>query len=182
MNTNHSFRTLTTLAALLLSAGLAQGAESQMKPGLWEHKIEFTSESGEMEKMMAQLRQQMENMPAEQRQMMEKMMKSRGVNFDFKSQAFKTCLTPEQAAQGNLKLMENNHCEETSRDTSGDSTTIHFTCSGDTDADGSITFDGDKHYSGESNATVEFQGRPEKMTIAHQGEWQISDCGEIKPH
>ncbi len=181
MRAYQRFLNLPPLAGLLLVASLTQAADPSMKPGLWHHKMEFTSESGEMEKMMAQLRQQMENMPAEQRQMMEGMMKSQGVNFDFQDQSFKTCLSPEKAAQGSLALMENNDCQETGRDASGGRTTIHFACSGETETDGSITFDGDKRYSGESSANVELQGRPEKMTITHEGEWQSSDCGDIKP-
>ena len=181
MNSYKCLLTLPAFLALVLLAGQAQADEPHMKPGLWQHKMEFTSESGEMEKMMAQLRQQMENMPAEQRQMMEGMMKSQGVNFDFESQAFKTCLTPEQAARGHLDLMENNNCRETGRHTSSGSTTIEFTCSGETESQGSIIFEGDTSYSGESSAKVDFQGRPEKMTIAHQGKWQSSDCGDVKP-
>lgn len=172
--------TLSTFSALILTAGQTH-AETNMKPGLWQHKIQFTSESGEMEKMLDQLRQQLEALPAEQRQMMENMMKSQGVDFDFQNQTFKTCLTPEQSAEGSLALMENNDCQESGRSTSGGSTTINFVCSGETEASGTITFDGDKGYSGESSATVEFQGRPQKMTITHQGQWQGSDCGGIKP-
>lgn len=175
------FLPLLALGSLALSAVTAHANDTGMKPGLWQHKIQFTSESGELEQMMDQLREQMEAMPAEQRQMMENMMKSQGVDFDFQNQTFKTCLTPEKAAEGELALMENNDCQETGRSTSGGSTTINFACSGETQADGTITFDGDTRYSGQSNATVDFQGRPQQMTVTHQGEWQGSDCGDIKP-
>lgn len=175
------FLPLIALGALALSAGLAQAEDPGMKPGLWQHKLQFTSESGELEQMMDQLRQQMEAMPAEQRRMMENMMKSQGVDFDFQNQTFKTCLTPEKAAEGNLALMEDNNCRETSRSTSGGSTTISFACSGETQSEGTVTFDGDTRYSGESSATVDFQGRPQQMTVVHQGEWLGSDCGDIKP-
>jgi|AntDeeMinimDraft_4_1070355.scaffolds.fasta_scaffold10654_2 hypothetical protein len=181
MHANQRFLTLPTLGALLLTAGLSHAEDPGMKPGLWQHEIQISSESGKMEKMLDQLRQQMESMPAGQRQMMENMMKSQGMDFDFQNQSFKTCLTPGKAAEGNLALMENSDCQETGRSNGGGSTTISFACSGDTQADGTITFDGDTSYSGESNASVEFQGPPEKMTITHQGEWQGSDCGNIKP-
>lgn len=175
------FLPLSTIGALMLTAGTAYADDASMKPGLWQHKLQFTSESGELEQMMDQLRQQMESMPPEQRQMMENMMKSQGVDFDFQNQTFKTCLTPEKAAEGNLSLMEDNNCQETGRSTSGGSTTITFACSGETNAEGTITFDGDTRYSGESSASVDFQGRPQQMTVAHQGEWQGSDCGDVKP-
>lgn len=175
------FLPLVAIGSLTLTAGLAQAADTSMKPGLWQHKLQFTSESGELERMLDQLRQQLEAMPAEQRQMMENMMKSQGVDFDFQNQTFKTCLTPEKAAEGELALMENNDCQETGRTTSGGSTTITFACSGQTQSEGTVTFNGDTRYSGESTANVDFQGRPQKMTVTHQGEWQGSDCGDIKP-
>jgi|SRR5690554_2856918 len=175
------FLPLLALGTLTLSTSLTQADDSSMKPGLWEHKIQFTSESGELEQMMSQLRQQLEALPPEQRGMLENMMKAQGVDFDFQSQTFKTCLSPEKAAEGSLALMKDNDCEETGRSTSGGSTTITFACSGQTQADGTVTFDGDTLYTGQSNATVDLQGRPQKMSVNHQGEWQGNDCGDIQP-
>ncbi|WP_049723681.1 DUF3617 domain-containing protein [Gilvimarinus polysaccharolyticus] len=171
----------STIGVLALSVSATQAADSNMKPGLWQHQLQFTSETGEFERMMQQLREQMQAMPAAQREMMQNMMKSQGVDFDFQNQTFKTCLTPEKAAEGNLALMENNDCEETARSSSGDSTTITFACSGETRSEGTITLDGDTRYSGESSADVELQGKLQKMTVAHQGEWLDSDCGDVQP-
>ncbi|MDD2368707.1 MAG: DUF3617 family protein, partial [Sulfuricurvum sp.] len=48
-------------------------AETTIRPGVWEYTSTIKSQSGEIEKSMAQMNQQMASLPPEQRKMMEKM-------------------------------------------------------------------------------------------------------------
>src|SRR5690606_21865126 len=104
------------------------------------------------------------------------------VDFDFSNQSFKTCLTQAEAERGDFSLSENSECEQTNKSTSGGVTTMNFSCNdGGNQSQGTIILHSDTRYSGESETTMDFQGKPEKMTATHEGEWLGGDCGDIKP-
>ena len=74
---------LAGLSALIFSTLNAEG--SSLRPGVWEYTTTIKTQSGEMEKAMAQMEQQMAMLPPEQRKMMEK-----NDGFSRGSQRFKT--------------------------------------------------------------------------------------------
>jgi len=172
------------LCAALLLATIAQTSYAEspsIKPGLWENQIDFTTESGELEKQMAQMRQQLEQMPESQRKMMASMMESQGLNFDFKTQAFKSCVSKERAEQGDITVTENSECETTSVTKQGGKTVVNFSCDGKlNNGSGSVTFYSDESYSGESKTTTDINGKQENITMTHSGKWLGSDCGNLK--
>ena len=61
------------LVAIALTAGSFIATAQTMKPGLWEINNKMTTQSGEMEKGMAEMQKQLASMPPEQRKMMEDM-------------------------------------------------------------------------------------------------------------
>ena len=169
---------------VLLTTALTASADTPaMKPGLWQNHMEFKTESGELEKQMAQMRQQLEQIPEAQRKMMQNMMESQGLNFDFSNQTFKSCLSKERAEQGDFSLSENNDCRKTGLEKRGGETVLSFSCdSKNSQSTGTVTFHSDAHYSGQSQTTTKINGKPEEITIAHKGEWIGSDCGTVKPY
>jgi len=72
-------------------------AQVRMRPGLWEHSFTVKSQSGQMEKAMADMQQQMASMPPEQRKMMEDMMAKQGMSMGAQGRSVKMCITKEQA-------------------------------------------------------------------------------------
>jgi TolA-binding protein len=173
------------LGTALLLAVVAQSSLAEtptIKPGLWQSQINFKTESGELEKQMAQMRKQLEQLPEAQRQMMSNMMKSQGVDFDFETQAFKSCISKERAERGDFTLSENDECETTDITQQNGNTVLHFSCDSDqAQSSGQVTFYDDTHYSGESHTTTDINGQQEHITMTHSGEWLGADCGDLQP-
>ena len=84
--------------AVLAFVSFAASAQTQA-PGLWEHSVIFKTQSGEMEKAMAEMQKQLAAMPPEQRKQMEQMMAGRGVGIGPKANTYKVCVTKEEAAR-----------------------------------------------------------------------------------
>lgn len=170
----------------LLLATMAQASYAEtpsIKPGLWKNQVSFKTESGELEKQLAQMRKQLEQLPEAQRQMMAGMMKSQGVDFDFDTQAFKSCVSKERAEQGDFTVSENSDCETTDVTKQDGKTIVSFSCDGKQNTGaGTVTFNSDESYSGESKTTTDINGKQEKITMMHSGEWLGADCGNLKPY
>lgn len=171
------------MLAVMMTALPASADTPAIKPGLWQHQIKFQTESGELERQMEQVRQQLQQLPEAQRQMMANMMKSQGLDFNFEKQEFKTCLSKARAEEGQFSLSQNNDCRVTDRTEQDGNTVLSFSCSGKQNTgSGTVTFFSDEHYTGQSQTTTEINGKPEKMTIEHSGQWLGADCGSIKPY
>ncbi|MDO6746209.1 DUF3617 domain-containing protein [Gilvimarinus sp. 1_MG-2023] len=171
-------------ACALTVAALPLHAETPtIKPGLWQNSIDFSTESGELEKQMEQVRQQLAQLPEAQKQMMANMLKSQGLDFDLDSQTFKTCLSPERAAEGQFTVSEKNDCQTDEVSKVDGKTVLNFSCDGEkNNGSGSVTFHSDEHYAGQSQSTTEINGKLEQITVEHSGKWLGTDCGNIQAH
>lgn len=172
---------VTFALILLVCTAAANAAGPDIKPGLWEHKATLESESGELERAMAEMKAQLANMPAAQREMMAEMLKKQGMDMDFDKQTFTSCLTKEQAQSGNFHIPKaEDGCEQTITERSRDRLAMTFSCAGNPpeQGKGEITFHSDTRYSGTFQLDTQVEGKPERLRISQEGTWLGRDCGE----
>jgi hypothetical protein len=174
------------LHLLLVTAPLALAAFSasaqSMKPGLWEHSFTMKSQSGQMEKGMAEMQKQMAAMPPEQRKMMEQMLAQSGVSMGAKANTVKVCISAEQAAHMEVP-QKDGQCKQDITQRSGSTMKFKFSCAGQppTSGEGEITFTSPTSYTSKSVVNTAVEGKPERMTMDQTGQWLSADCGALKP-
>lgn len=179
-----------TLAAVLLcfswgGPALAQQEtkqepkqETKILPGLWEHRFTVKTESGLLEGAMSQLGALAPNQQA----LMEQMMAARGVSLGPKGNTLQVCISPEDAARGEVPQMDSD-CTQQVLQNSGNTIRVRFNCATDPPAsgEGEITFLSPKAYTGKAVVYTTVHGLSEQMNIEQQGQWLAADCGGIKP-
>lgn len=163
---------------LLILAGAVSAQSLSIKPGLWEHTMAMTSETGQLEQALEQARQMLATMPPEQRAMMENMLKGQGIDFDFANQSFQNCVAEEEATLDDFSWTEASGCQQQNISSEGGATRFDFTCD---NAEGSILLQSDEAYSGQSSMTMDFDGKAELVTVSHAGKWLGGDCGALVP-
>ena len=171
------------LAVVALMLFTLTGAVRAQKPapGLWEHTV--TMKGGQMDAAMAQMQEQLSRMPPEQRKQFEAMMGSQGMSMMAgKPTSMKVCLTPEQAARDEVPL-SGGECTQVSRERSGRTLRMKFSCTGQRQGTGEaeFTFDSDKSHRGRMVMNSVENGKPVRMDIETTGRWLAASCGDIKP-
>ncbi|MGI5309315.1 DUF3617 domain-containing protein [Rheinheimera sp. WS51] len=183
---DYKVRPFFTLASAVLTTCLtftsiahAETLKPDIKPGLWQHDINFKTESGQLERALEQLEQQLAAMPAAQRDMVKKMMANQGLSFDLKGASVKACLTQENINNGQLPQQEG--CEQTVTKTGDNTFNFSFVCQGNPPSKGSgvMTVHNPESYSGNANFTTEVNGKPEAMIMQQTGTWIGSSCGNL---
>jgi hypothetical protein len=171
---------LTATVNLLLAPGAQAQLQTQMQPGLWETTMQMKSQSGEMEKAMAQAQAAMAKMTPEQRKQMEAMMGKNGMAMGGTPNTVRICISPEQAAARQVPTREG--CTH-SMQHSGNTTRMQFSCAGNppSSGEGQFTLRSPTAYDGEFTFTSQRQGKPEVMHVKQSGKWLSADCGAIKP-
>lgn len=166
--------------SLLLTPTARAQIQSQMQPGLWENTVEMKSQSGEMEKAMAQAQAAMAKMTPEQRKQMEAMMGKSGMAMGGAPNTVRICISPEQAAARQVPTRDG--CTHTMHH-SGNTTRMQFSCAGNppSSGEGQFTLRSPTAYDGVFTITTMRQGKPEVMQMKQAGKWLSSDCGGIKP-
>ena len=169
-------------AAALAAVSIAAAAQTQA-PGLWEHSVTFKTQSGEMEKAMADMQKQLAAMPPEQRKQMEQMMAGRGIGMGPKGNTYKVCVTKEEAARQAAPKMSDANCTQDVVQRSAQTMKVKWTCTGQNPStgEGEVTFKSDKAYTGKAVVTSTVKGKPETTNIEQSGQWLSADCGDIKP-
>jgi hypothetical protein len=173
------------IAAFAAAAVLPAGAQTTLKPGLWEITNKMQSGSGQMENAMAQMQQQMASMPPEQRKMIEEQMAKSGVRMGSAGPAggmsVKICMTKEMVERNEMPA-QHGDCKTTSQSRSGNTMKMAFACTNPpSSGDGQVTFNSSESYSSKMNVSTQVHGKPEKMTMEGTGKWLATDCGDIKP-
>ncbi len=170
---------LTLMAALLSPPAGAQPLN--IEPGLWEHSMQMTSNSGQMEEAMRQARQQLDALPPAQRQMMEQMMAAQGVSFGKDETSFRLCITAADIADNKLHLADEN-CTQQIVERSGDRIHIRFSCAGDppSSGEGNITIISPREYTGTAVIQTEMDGKPEEFNVNQKARWISADCGNLR--
>jgi hypothetical protein len=170
------------LAAVPLALAAFSASAQSMKPGLWEHSFTMKSQSGQMERGMAEMQKQLAAMPPEQRKMMEQMMAKNGVGMGTRANTAKVCISPEQAARMDLP-QQDGQCKQDVTQRSGSTMKFKFSCAGQppTSGEGEVTFSSPTSYSSKSVVNTVIEGKPERMTMDQIGKWLAADCGALKP-
>ena len=173
---------IAAAAGTFLLIGTQASAQVRMRPGLWEHSFTVKSQSGQMEKAMADMQQQMASMPPEQRKMMEDMMAKQGMSMGSQGRSVRMCITKEQAERDELPQQDGSCTQQIVQRTSN-MIKVKFTCTGQPPASGEseVTFSGPTSYTGKSIVNTTVEGRPERMTMDQTGKWLSADCGNVKP-
>ena len=157
-------------------------AQKQMKPGLWENTFDIKSQSGTIEKTMAELKSQMASMPEAQRKMMEEVMAKQGMGVNVKGTSIKVCISKEQAQNMQIPQGENENCTQKIVKRTDNLVKIKFECHGDNAAsgEGEFTFKSPTEYSGQSIINTKLDSKQERIQMSQKGKWLSSDCGKIQ--
>lgn len=176
------------VSILFFFAGTAMAADyPDMKAGLWEHNVELKTDTGELERKLAeakkQMEEQMKNMPPAQRKMMEDMLADSGMDMEFGNIKHKMCVTEEQVREADFDFSDDD-CEQKIISQSSSNIEIEFSCAGDSNMGkgrGEIQFHSDEHYTGEFEFNTEMNGQATELTMNQDGRWLGSDCGAVSP-
>ncbi len=199
----------TLLLGAVLAVALpvtAQSVKVDMAPGLWENKITYTGDgaakmqqmqSAQMEAAMAEMKKQFAAMPAEQRKQMEALMAQSGmqvteeglsfndnqVNFSSEGITAKSCVTKEQIDSGDMGMDDSDECSSTLTQVSKNHFKSVQVCTGDNPSrnESEIIFSSPKRFSGTGQMTQTINGVQNKVSIAVDGTWLGSNCGDIEP-
>jgi hypothetical protein len=169
------------LAALAGTVAVPAAAQA-LKPGLWEMQHKAGS-NPDVDKAMADMREQMASMPPEQRKQMEQMMASRGMSMSPAAgagMAVRMCLTKEMIERNEVTDTRGD-CKTTQRQRSGNTLTMAFTCTNPpSTGETRVTFDSPESYSSRTTITSRTNGQPETMTVEGTARWLGADCGSVK--
>lgn len=170
-----------TTLALVLAACAASGASAQtLKPGLWEMQQRIQG-NPELERQLAQARQQMAALPPEQRKQMEAMMARQGVQVGPGGAGVRMCLTREMVERDEVPVNEGD-CRTTRSQRTGNTLSMAFTCTKPpSSGESQVTFTSPEAYTSRTTVTSTVDGRPEKMTVEGTGKWLGADCGSVRP-
>jgi len=170
------------LCAALLLAGSALAQAQNIKPGLWEVKMQ-PQLSPERQAMLAKAQQQLAQMPTEQRQMMEEMMAKSGVKANMASGevTLKVCITPEQAALNQLPESNPGNCKH-QLERKGAQILNRFSCiEPELSGEGTTTLSSPEAYRSTMSTVSRAGGKSETISVQSQGRWLSGDCGGIAP-
>lgn len=159
-------------------------AAAKMTPGLWEHSFTIKSESGKIEKAMAEMKKQLASMPVEQRKMMEDMLSKQGMALGSdKGSSVKVCISKEQAENLDFPQYQNDNCKNEILKKSSTTVDMKFTCEGSTKTEGvaQVTMINDKKFNSKAEISITKDNKVEKMNMNSNGKWLSADCGNIKP-
>lgn len=158
-------------------------APSAMKPGLWEHSFTIKSQSGKIEKSMAEFKIKMANMPAEQRKMMEEVMAKQGLGVNRQASSVKVCVTKEQAENLEIPQGQNQNCSNEVIKRTAKSIKMKFECIGisNSSGEGEFTLTSPTTYTGKSVINMTVDKKLDRMDMDQKGKWLSANCGEIKP-
>lgn len=173
---------LTFFLVIFLFTSLALAEAMKIEPGLWEHTMKMTSQSGKMEEAMRQARQQLDSLPPAQRQMMEQMMAAQGIGFGADENSFRICTSAEEIARNELHLADEN-CTQEILERSGNTIRVRFVCDVDppSQGEGSVTIVNSREYTGNAVINTEMDGKPEVFHVTQRAHWLSADCGDIRP-
>lgn len=156
-------------------------AQTVQKPGLWELTGTVKSQSGEVERAVAEAQAQIEKLPAEQRRQIEKMMAERGVGLSHGETTAKVCLTALELASGAIPIQAGD-CNQQVLSRDGSLLRVSFTCRTDPPASGIGEIRQLTPTSTLLTATVEttVNGKPDRLNTVQRGRW-IGECEPVAP-
>ncbi|HUP05825.1 MAG TPA: DUF3617 domain-containing protein [Caldimonas sp.] len=179
-----TLRFASAAGAVVALAFVSLPAAAQMAPGLWEHTVKFKSQSGDMERQVAEAQARMASLPPDQRKMVEEMMAKRGMSMNAQGMTARSCVTKEQAARMEpLPMNSDGKCTQDVVSRTSNSLKIKWACGGQepSTGEGEIRFSSEKAFTGHAVMNGMRNGKPERTDVDTTGHWLASDCGDIKP-
>ncbi|TFY98316.1 DUF3617 domain-containing protein [Ramlibacter humi] len=169
----------TLFLAIAIAAVAAPAAAQSLKPGLWELQ-QRTPSNPEIDKQVAQAREQIAALPPAQRKQMEAMMAKQGVQ-QGSGNTMRVCMSKEMAERNEVPPAQGD-CKMKDLGRSGNTRKMSFSCtnpvsSGETE----VTSSSPEAYTMKTVATATVDGKPQKMTMEGGGKWLGADCGNLKP-
>ena len=169
------------LITLTLASGTFGATAQTLKPGLWEIHNKMSSNSGEMEKAMAEAQKQLASMPPEQRKMMESMMAQQGVGMSGGGTSLKVCMTQEMVDRQEV-VTQQGDCRHTMSPRTGNTLKFSFVCSKPpSSGEGQVTFVSPETYTMKMVLNNSAKGKSDTMTMDATGKFLSVACGAIKP-
>ncbi len=168
---------LALSSALWLAAPAASA--QMMLPGQWSISSTIASSDGELEKTLAQARQQLASMAPEQRRQIEAMLARSGVTVGGSGAAVnqKVCLTRKMVEQNIVPLQQNGDCKSTNSKLTGNKMKLSFSCTTPpSSGSGEVTFISNTSYSMQLSASSSATGKPIQMNVSSQGKWLSATC------
>lgn len=172
---------MAALSALFVYCASSAGAGLEIDTGLWEMKMDISSESGQYEAAMAQAKQMLESMPPDQQKMMKDMMAARGVNLDMGNVELKVCMTQERIDNFELPNSDDN-CSQKFTEQGKNRYKLTMECEAQNmTGEGEFVVKDDKNFEGTVLLNANINGTADKMTMKQVGTWISADCGDIEP-
>lgn len=181
MNTLHT----TLLAVPLALATTLVAAEPRLKAGLWEHAITVRSESGQVEKAMADAQAQIAKLPPERRREIEQMMAARGISVGASGSTTTTvrvCLTAAKAERGNVPVQVGD-CRQNVVAQDNEVSKLTFACLTTPPSTGTGELRVLSPTSTLATARIDttVNGKSDRIETTQRGAWLADDCGSVEP-
>jgi hypothetical protein len=171
------------VASLALATTAYAQDTPKIEPGLWEVAFTLKSDNGQVEAAVQQARRQLAALPPAQRQAAEQMMRARGIKLGDDVNTARTCITPEDAARGEIPQQPGARCTQQIIDRSSSTLRVKFSCESSPPAsgEGTITFQNPTTYTSQALVDTVVAGTPQRIRVDQTGRWLAADCGEIRP-
>lgn len=181
-------RPLRVISPLLLCVAASAAAQApNIKPGLWEMKMQDVqgpnmagAQKVDMQKAMKDMQAHMAKMPAEQRRMMEQQMEQMGVSLQADTMAMRVCMTEQDIREQEIPMGDDN-CDTKVTTRSATRWVATTSCtepkmSGVAEA----VFSSPTTYSVSVKGTVTEAGRTQPYSMKMNWKHVSSDCGKVK--
>jgi len=176
--------TIRPMLFVLVACVSAPGVLAQnLKPGLWEISNRMKSGSGEIEKSMAQMKEQLASMPPGERRMMEEMMAKQGAGMGAggPGAASRICLTKDMIERNELPA-DRGECRVTKQERRGNTIHVAYQCSNPpSSGEGRYTVTSPEAYTMNMTVRTRVQGKSETVNMDGTGKWVGANCGNVKP-
>lgn len=171
-----------TALAFAISAS-AQNAGPKIEPGLWEVDFTLKSDNAQVDAMVRQARRQVALLPPSQRKAAEDMFRARGINLTDEVNTTRICVTPEDAARGEIPQKPGARCTQQVVDRNSTSMRVRFACQSSPPAsgEGTIDFQSPTAYTSQALVDTEVAGVAQRLRVDQKGRWVARDCGDVKP-
>lgn len=178
---------ITLVVLMAAMATLAQAATPNLKPGLWEMKMENASggpgmpSAAEMEKAMKQMQANLAKLPPEQRKMMEQQMGSAGMAFGANG-GMRVCLAKEDIARNDIPLSDDKNCKTTIKTQTAKRWAADVVCTQPpTTGQVEALFETDTSYLVKVKGQRTAGGKTSSYAMDMRYQYLGSDCGGLKP-
>ncbi len=177
-----AFATAGAVALAALPSAVPAQSQVALKPGLWEHSATLKSQSGQIEKAMAEAEARIAQLPMEQRRQIEAMMKQRGVSIGNGATTVRVCLTAQDIDRGNIPV-QSGDCTQKVLSRDDNTLKVSFSCQTTPPSSGVGEVRLLSPTTTLATATVDtlVNDKPERIDTTQKGTWLGDDCGDVKP-